>query len=52
MNEDPKAIGIACREMRKLGYGMMIWKSDQESSIVALKHRMRMELGEGFDIRM
>ena len=39
--EEPKAIMMTAREIRRLGYGEMIWKSDQEPSIMALKERVR-----------
>ena len=50
--EDPKAILLAAREIRRLGYGTMVWKSDQEPAIQALQERVRMSLGNGFDVTM
>lgn len=50
--EDHKSIGTGSREAKKLRDGTMTWKSDQEFTTVALKHKMRIELGEGCDRRM
>ena len=50
--DDAKAIAIVSREVKKLGYGKMIWKSDQEPSIVSFKERVRKELGEGYSVVM
>lgn len=50
--DDPKAIALACKELRRLGHGRMILKSDQEPNILALKEKIRTDMGGSFAISM
>ena len=47
-----KAIALMTREMKRLGYGSMTWKSDQEPAILTLKEKVRKELGPAYDVTM
>ena len=50
--DHPKAIQMYAREIRRLGHGSMVIKSDQEPSIVSFKEKVRKELGSGYEIKM
>ena len=50
--ENTHAIRMLSSELRRLGYGKIIFKSDQEASIVALKNAVRREIWPEMSIVM